>query len=275
MILILLIASCQSNKKETSSFNLATEERLWLTQFFEDVMLSENAIYTLWGSSKPMTLIAIDLYTEEEKEAIYNSLTEEEKNEGFIHVGYSLDKTWFQWEKIQDRFPMNRFMFFKIDQLQEDHAMFVAFIDILKTAAIIQDNYEAFHKAIGFDFHPLELTLNMKQKDSVFWKKIDENAHLWGLLFGFGKMNSYLFQWQYFDHPKSCDEYCKNIVSYFSDDPIKGHFKYTIDQLEIPSFKTFNEIDPVVENFRYERNRIQEIYKNKDFLDLTLKKLTE
>lgn len=275
MILILLTASCQSNNKETSSFNITSEERVWLTQFFEDVMLSENAIYTLWGSSKPMTLIAIEQYTDEEKQALKNSLTEEEKKEGFTHVGYSLDKTWFQWEKIQDRFAMNRYMLFKVDQLQEDHVIFVAFIDILKTAAVIQDNYEAFHKAIGFDFHPLELTINMNQKDSVFWEKIDGEAHLWGLLFGFGKINSYLFQWQHFDHPKSCDEYCKNIVSFFSNEPIKGHFKYTIDQFEIPAFKTFNELDPVVDNFRYERNRIKEIYKNKDFLNLTLKKLTE
>ena len=77
-------------QKETSPFNLSSEERVWLTQFFEDVMLSENGIYTLWGSSKPMTLIAIEQYTDEEKQAFYNSLTEEEKEEGFIYVGLQL-----------------------------------------------------------------------------------------------------------------------------------------------------------------------------------------
>ena len=170
---------------------------------------------------------------------------------------------------------MNRYMFFKVDQLQEDHVIFVLFVDILKTAATIQDNYEAFRKVIGFDFHPLELTLNMRQKDSVLLEKLSGNAHLWGILFGFGKMNSYLFQWQHFDHPKSCDEFCKNIVSFFSNEPIKGHFKYTIDQFGIPGFKPFNEIDPIVENYKKEREKIKEIYKGKDFLDLTLKKLTE
>jgi hypothetical protein len=273
-IFLLITTSCQPNKKKTSDFSLSSEERVWLTQFFEDVMLCERGIYTLWGS-KPLTMIAIEQYSDEEKKAFYGSLSEEEKKDYFICLGYSLDKTWFQWEKIQHRFPMNRYMLFKVDQFQEDHVFFILFIDILKTAAIIQDNYDAFRKAIGEDFHPLELTLNMRNKDSVLLKKISGNAHLWGILFGYGKMNSYLFQWQNYDHPESCNKFCENIVSFFSKDPIKGHIKYTIKEFSIPGFKSFNEIDPVVSNYREERNRIKETYKGKDFLELTLKKLTE
>jgi hypothetical protein len=188
-------------------------------------------------------------------------------------LGYSLDKTWFQWEKIQHRFPMKRYMLFKMDQFQSDHVFFVLFVDILKTAATIQDNYDVFRKAIGTDFHPLEITLNMKEKDSILFQKM--NAYLWGILFGFGKMNSCLFQWQHFDHPEACNEFCKNIVSFNNDDFSQGEFKYTIDQFSIPDFKSFNEIDPVVDHFREERKRIKEIYEGKDFLELTLKKLME
>lgn len=218
-------------------------------------------------------MIAIEQYSDAEKKAFYDSLTEEEKNDGMFCMGYSLDKTWFQWEKIQDRFPMKRYMFFKMDQFQDDHVFFVLFVDILKTAAIIQDNYDLFRKAVGVDFHPLEITLNMKQKDSILWGNM--NAQLYGILFGFGKMNSYLFQCQHFDHPESCSEFCENIVSFVNDDFTQGEVKYTIDQFSIPAFKSFNEIDPVVDNFREERNRIKEIYKGKDFLELTLKKLME
>jgi len=170
---------------------------------------------------------------------------------------------------------MNRYMLFKMDQFQNDHLFFILFVDILKTAATIQDNYDAFRKVIGVDFHPLEITLHMRQKDSILWEKINESALLWGILFGFGKINSYLFQWQHFDHPETTSEFCKNIVSFTNDDLLKGRVKYTIDQFSIPAFKSFNEIDPVVNNFREEKNRIQEIYKGQDFLQLTLKKLTE
>lgn len=237
-------------------------------------MLCESGIYTLWGS-KPLTMIAIEQYSDAEKQAFYDSLNEDEKMDGLFCIGYSLNKTWFQWEKIQQRFPMNRYMLFKMDQFQDDHVFFVLFVDVLKTAAIIQDNYDSFRKAIGTDFHPLELVLKMKEKDSIFWKKIDGNAHLLGILFGFGKINSYLFQWQHFDHPESCNDFCRNIVSFLSEDSGKGYMKYTINEFPIPAFKSFNIIDPVVDNFRDERNRIKEIYKGKNFLDLTLKKITE
>lgn len=271
---IILLSSCHSHKKEPTHFNLSPEERMWLTQFFEDVMLCESGIYTLWGS-KPLTLIAIEQYSDEEKQAFYNALTEDEKNEWQLCMGYSLDKTWFQWEKIQHRFPMNRYMFFKMDQLQDDHVFFVLFVDVLKTAAVIQNNYDAFRKVIGKDFHPLELTLNMKGKDAILWKKIEENAHLLGILFGFGTTNSYLFQWQHFDHPESCNDFCKNLVSYFSENSFKKEVKYTIDEFSIPGFKSFNAIDPMVNTYNKERMKIKEFYKDNDFLDLTLKKLTE
>jgi hypothetical protein len=280
-ITILLVCSCQSNKKEASNFNLSSEERVWLTQFFEDVMLYEKGIYTLWGS-KPLTRIAVEHYSDAEKQAFYNSLTEDEKKDFQPYAGgYNLDKTWFQWEKIQHHFPMNRYIFLKMDQFQEDHVFFVLFVDVIKTAAIIQDNYDAFRKVIGADFHPLELTLSLKEKNAVFWKKIEGNSHLWGILFGFGKINSHLFQWQHFDHPESCNDFCKNIGSslsndfIISEDSVKEPIKYTINEFPIPAFKSFNVIDPVVDNFRDERDRIKEIYKDKDFLDLTLKKLTE
>ena len=149
----------------------------------------------------------------------------------------------------------------------------MVFVDIIKTAAVIQDNYEAFQKAMGFDFHPLELTLQMDQKDSVFWKNL--NSHLYGLLFGFGKTNSQLFHWKYFDHPKSCDELCKNIEPSFSNEPLRGHIKFTIDNFQIPAFMSFNEIDPIVNIYKEERGMIKEIYKDKEFLDLTLQKLTD
>lgn len=104
-----------------------------------------------------MTIIAIEQYSDAEKQAYYNSLTEEEKKEGFFCMGYSLDKTWFQW--------------------------------------------------------------------------------------------------QHFDHPKSCDDFCENITSFISNEPIQGHFKFTIDQFDIPGFMSYNKIDPIIENFKIERKK--------------------
>jgi hypothetical protein len=62
-IFLLLTTSCQPNNKETSDFSLSSEEKVWLTQFFEDVMSCERGIYTLLGS-KPLTMIAIEKYSD-------------------------------------------------------------------------------------------------------------------------------------------------------------------------------------------------------------------
>ncbi len=57
-------------------------------------MLPEHGIYTLWGGSKPMTMIQIDHYSEEEKKAFYDSLIEVEKKNGLVVQGYNLSESW-------------------------------------------------------------------------------------------------------------------------------------------------------------------------------------
>ena len=240
-------------------------------------MLFQHGIYTLCGAHKPITQISVSNFSDEEMKAIYESLSDEDKKaKGFsvdMMEGYKLSEAWEKWEQISHRFPMKRFMLFK-QEGDDSHYFFLIFADVLKTAVIIQNNYEEFQKAIGFDFHPLELTLQMDQKDSVFWTKL--NPYLYGLLFGFGETNSRLFSWKC-SHPKSCEEFCKNIKPLFSNDysQLKGHIKFTIDNFKTPSFMSFNEIDPFVNIYKEEAKAIKENYKGKDFLDLTLQKLTE
>lgn len=276
IFVVLFIFSCQPTQESKLSDKISPHEREWLTQFFSDIMLFQSGIYTLWGAHKPITIIPVENYSEEEMKAIYESHSEEETNEEGFRVdvidGYNLSEAWKKWEQISDRFPMKRFMLFKQEE-QDAHVFFLVFVDIIKTAAIIQDNYEDFQKAMGFDFHPLELTLQMNQKDSVFWKNL--NSYLYGLLFGFGKTNSQLFHWKHFDHPKSCDELCKNIKASFSNKQLRGHIKFAIDNFQMPSFMSFNKIDPVINIYKEERMMIKEIYKDKEFLDLTLQKLTD
>lgn len=275
-LILFIFSSCQSIQESKPYDKISPHEREWLTQFLSDIMLFQHGIYTLWGAHKPITFIQVANYSEDEIKALYDAMTEDEKNEkGFkvdVSEGYTLSEAWKKWEQISHRFPMKRFLLFK-QEGQDPHVFFIVLVDILKTAAVIQENYEIFHQAMGFDFHPLELTLQMNQKDSIFWKNL--NSHLYGLLFGFGKTNSQLFHWKHFDHPESCDEFCQNIKPSFSNEQLKGHIKFTIDNFQIPSFMSFNKIDPIIDIYKEERALIKKIYKDKDFLDLSMQKLTE
>ncbi len=270
---VLFYFSCTSKKTEENPYELSSEERQLLTQFFYDVMLNEHGIYTLWGS-KPLTLIVIAKYSEDEIQQYIDSLSEKEKKGMTIVADYSLPETWDKWEEI--KFPMNRYLLFKTEMFGKgEHAEFVLFVDVLKTANMIQEHYSAFQKAVGFDFHPLEVTLEIQQSDSKFWEKVKERSDLFGLLYGFGAMNANIYYWKNFDHPALYDLFCENLQSKFSNPATSGHVRYTIDNFDIPSFLSFSENDEVIEKYQKEKNWIKNLYKDKDFLDLTLQKLTE
>jgi hypothetical protein len=257
---------------------ISSEEREWMTQFFSEIMLFNHGVYTLLGTHKPMTMIPVGNYSEAEMQALYDSYSKEEDDEdGFsidVSEGYTLAGAWNKWELISHRFPMKKYMLFKMES-EDSHLFFIVFLDIIKTAIVIQENYDTFKKAIGFDFHPLEMTMQMNQKDSVFWKNL--NSYHYGLLFGFGKVNSQLFQWKYFDHPESCDKIMINIKPANSNNysQLRGKIKFTIDNLQIPSFMIFNDLEPIMNIYKQERKMIKKIYKDDNFFDLTLQKMVE
>lgn len=325
MIFLMLFTACSSSHSEKrNKLDLTAKEYLWLEKFFRYFMLHETAIYTLAGS-KPLTTMPLFyedmseewLREEEREERAYfllnrnnekdiefyeklSSLEKEEKayliaDEDFI---YNIEDLWDKWEKIQSRFPLNkRFLLVKREwstdswkklfpSCREVYDIF--FVDVLKTARIIQENYELFRHAVGYDFDPLEVVFELENKNSNFWDSLSGEegwryATLWGLLYGFGKENSFSYTWKgrHTKEPNRTEKEklwaislqaqssCKSRPS--RDD--KGAF--TISNFTIPIFKSFNENDPVVAKYEAEREKIRQRYKGKDFVAFTLELLTE
>ena len=73
IFIILFFSSCQPAQESKPSDKISPHEREWLTQFFSDIMLCQQGIYTLWGAHKPITIIPVENYSEEEMKAIYDS----------------------------------------------------------------------------------------------------------------------------------------------------------------------------------------------------------
>jgi hypothetical protein len=274
LAIIFTLSSCNFTENDKPS-QISKDERAWMEKFFNDLMLFESGIYTLWGS-KPITLVGIPHYTEDELKTYIDSLKEEDKKNGLIVENYSLPETWEKWEKISDRFPMNRYLLFRSELYESPKASFIFFVDILKTAIVIEENYAAFRKVVGFDFNPLEVVLDIKNKDSAFWLAIRDHrsSALWGLLFGFGKTNAYAFHWKHFEHPEKSIQFFDQMPTHLSQKPLKGKINFSIHNFEIPAFVSFDENDEIVERYQSERDRIRKIYRGKDFLELTLRKLT-
>ncbi len=325
MIFLMLFTACSSPYSEPSKkFELTDEEHLWLEKFFRYFMLHETAIYTLAGS-KPLTEMILcyqdipeEQLREEKREdylyfllnrsnekdvKFYKKLSPLEKEEKALLINdkdfiYNIEELWEKWEKIQHRFSIKkRFLLLKQERPREDWkeifpnytAIYdILFVDVLKTALVIQENYELFRKAVGYDFDPFEVVFELENKHSNFWGKLEGKegwryATLWGLLYGFGKENAFSYTWKgrSTKEPHRTEKeklWAANLQSQSScknrpSGSEEGAF--TISNFTTPIFKSFIENDPVVAKYEAERESIRQLYKGKDFVSCTLELLTE
>ena len=268
--ILLITAGCHKAEQSPILYDLTTEEKTWLEEFFTGVMLQNPAIYTLRGS-KPMTRISIHYYTDEEIQAYYDQMSEEEKKTAIYVEDYHLRQNWEKWEKIRDRLHISRFLFYKKNDTGDPKFASVYFVDPIKIAYTILENYPLFRNVVGFDFNPLQEALEI-EKGSAFWERVNGNATLIGLLYGFGLKNSSLFYWKYWGQCEDCNSCFSCLTSYASDSLKDG--TSTIKNLTLPAFASFFKDDDVIEKYKKERAVIQSEYRDKDFLGLTLQHLT-
>jgi hypothetical protein len=255
----------------TSSCKLAAEEKTWMEPFFRGVMLQHGAIYTLFGS-KPMTMISFD-YTDQEPQSNEHQKSKAEKKKRIVLEDYHLLQNWEKWESIQSRFQLNRYLFFKKTDPVAPERVVIYFADLTKVALTLQENYNVFKKETGLDFDPLGESLAL-ERGSEFWNKTFDNPALLGLLLGYGIKNSFCFQWKYSGLPVTQEKLAGSLLFRFSDQPQGG--KSTFEKLSLPIFASFSEgEDEVIEKYKREREAIRNIYEDKDFLLLTLQKLTQ
>jgi hypothetical protein len=276
LVTIFLFSSCGSPDKKNLRFELSFEERQWMEKFFNDLLLVEGGAYTLWGS-KAITEIVLYHYTDEEMNVMLQGLSKEETENCYVNDNYDLPNNWEKWEEIQSRFPIKKYLIFRSHFDEDEKASFIYFVDILKTATLIQSDYELFRRVVEFDFHPIDVVLDMRNRESVFWKKVrdsKESPLLWGLLFGYGKMNSLAFYWKYFDCPQSCKGFMESYPSHFSNPLPRGRVRISTNNFTIPQFVSFSDNDEVVMRYMKERESIKKTYQENDCLQTILHALT-
>lgn len=322
MLLVLLFTACSSPHREIcKKFNLTEEEYSSLEKFLRYIMFHENAIYTLAGS-KPLTGLSFystDLPEEElrEKERpqrayfllnrdnakdleFYEKLSSAEKEEKALLIKnkdfiYDFERLWSSWEKICHRFPLKkRFLLIKKERTENLWKTVVPhctafydifFVDVLKTALVIQENYELFKQKVGYDFDPMEVVFELEKKQSEFWDRIQgcESSHLWGLLYGYGKENAFSYFWKG-RHLKglNCSEkeklFAESLLTTLScrDRPSAGETSaFSASCFSIPAFASFSNPDPVIAKYETEKEVIRRLYKGKDFVGLTLELLID
>lgn len=162
-------------------------------------------------------------------------------------------------------------MMYKKSDKNDSKSAHVYFIDPIKVAHIMSENYTLFKNAAGFDFDPFYEVSQMKT-GSIFWDKVETSPVIHGLLFGFGLKNSLKFYWEHWGQSEDAEGFADCVAPYVSDRLTDG--KSNLETLTVPAFMSFFENDEVIEKYKKEREVIRVEYQGKNFLEYTLKKLT-
>lgn len=270
LAIFFLMTACSS--PESQKNGLSQDDKAWMAKFLSDLLLEESGIFTLWGT-KPMTAFNMYLYSPEEIRELRAMCPPDPEDEVVIVKNYDFPQNWAKWEQNKNRFPLQGFLLFKRDDLENPKEPRIFFINILETALVIQENYALFKRDIREDFDPFSAVMEIEDRNSIFWNKVFENAQLVGLLYGFGLKNASCFDWNYREENQHVSTFSGSLVNRASE-KINTVGDATIEHFRLPVFASFFEEDEMKSKYEKERKQIQQIYRHKDFVDTSLQRLT-
>lgn len=240
----LFLASCSSEKGESDK----------VQAFLEKILVEEGGVYTLFGS-KPLTDILIFKGTERDislKELSKTSLQE---------IVYVEDRTleYFEaWKRFSKRLKFHKFRFFERTSLYDPLYTSYFFLNVERAKEVYEENREIFTRKLG-KWVPFDEALKeLEDPHSIFWGIVLTDHELAGLLYGYGK---------------------ENVESFGKYSPSKTRFSETRKQntkvqFPLPVYAV-SENDRTTKRYREEQAKIQEIYRARPFLEVTLKRIAE
>lgn len=220
------------------------EEREGIVYLFQRLMYETPMAYTLFGD-KPLTIelfpLSPNLWWVVECSHQAGMLTN-------IKV----------WKKYADLFPSHNFV---LKDKVEDNRLEITLINRSACSKVISENLDLFQSIIGEKLTTEQLLDKICESRDIYKEVIHSNFVLEGLLYGFGRNNSLAFH----------DKYSKKL-------PIKNLDFYDKETNALILFRTLGfvtvpndrETETLRKNYNERRNYLLEIYKQGDFLELTL-----
>jgi hypothetical protein len=166
MSMVFLNVSCV--KKEKPKKQLPSSiDREKLTLFFKEVLSDENNFCTLIGD-KPVSIECLVYYGEEEFKRLNQYILDHPELD-VIEVDRYLEETWKYWEEVSHNFDIVNYVFAEVCPFPASKKVSIMiFINVKNTALILQKYYEDFRRVVGYDFHPLQVILDLKEGKKDF-----------------------------------------------------------------------------------------------------------
>lgn len=256
------------------------DEKETLKLLFYDLFNENNFSYTLFGD-KPMSLAGY----------FTTSLD---------HSGAPMDEDisfwnkWELWKKYAHAFPTTKYLLIE-EPREKDGAKQIYFINKKYFIKKVDQNLNLFQKEFGKNITGSILLRNIENNSKTLYL-FDNKPGLLGVLLGYGKHNSFLFDKRNklspFVYRKELPEIPVKIPnpsegfsslkeefnSYFSILTHFGDVGYSplvIESVHFVADKTHPETITLQQKYRKMRGNISAIYSSGDFLEITLSKLTE
>jgi hypothetical protein len=239
---------------------LSQQEYAALNSFFSAFLFKEGGAYTLFGE-KPITFDVLIPSDHEEKC---------EGNDQFWENG---------WKKIRGKMKTPLFILTeRPSPFNELRAVFL--VNIAATAITLKKHYTEFREFVGFEFDPLLTVFEIENESSQFWSKVLSDTHLLGILLGYGDANAYLHQyWIKAQNKGAASEKIRDFLTVIRDQaPTSNSGAKTKDDIlfHLPIFACHSRTESasLLKKYKKDRARIRHLYKGKDLVEVSLKRLT-
>jgi hypothetical protein len=276
-------SNCTSQSKPESpseKYLLQPEERIWLREFFHDLLFEDHGAYVLYGT-KPISLSCVQQpltdAEQRELEVWLESLSLEEKSTMRTRERYDFYENSQKWEKIRNRFPIRQYLFGKFPSSKDNKTEFLLFINIEMTLKSLLRHYHDFKQELGYDFDPLEAVFEAENQDSKFWLDVLKLPVCLGILLGYGKDNACFFKWRL--NPGnikgSIGSFLTSLTTQVYEErdiprPTSQHFLLPI----FVSFGLYPDDVALFARYKAEQKKIKALYKGRDEVDVALEWLT-
>ncbi len=248
IFLCILFSACTPKKPETTP-----EERQKIQSFLNQFLFVEGAVYALFGD-KPISQMLVFIGNDADRAEL-----SEEQLKTAIFVDDSTVANWKAWQHFIGKIPSKHFILAERPCMRDTHHVIYSLLNIKRVKDVLAQYRPVFEQKIGSHFDIEQVIQQFKDPQSSFWRKAFADHYLSGLLFGYGEENI-----AYFMDPMKDRE----IENEFSDesDPCA-----TAGKFPIPIFAT-SACDQTSKRYREQREAIQEIYRGKDIVDVTMQR---
>ncbi len=233
-------------------FPVTQDERIWLQEFFRDLLFNNPGAYTLYGS-KP---ISIAFY--------YHNSADRFK------VNYE------KWKAIKDRFSIRQYLFGEFPSKFVEGVDIVFFVNVESTLRMLLNNYADFRRVLGRDFDPFEAVFEVENPDSSFWRSVMQSHALLGILLGFGQDNAWFFEWkgEHGNEQSLLGRFVRSLP--WGTSERDDEEEHDPQHFLLPVYTIYGQFpnDELLEQSKLEQEAIIALYKGRDEVDLALKWLT-